>query len=270
MTSRIRKTAQILFLAAILLPDGQPFAAFAQQLPATAPQPIDRPRNGGEATRLSELPSEAPVPVPRNGGSPAAVPKDDAQNKQNNRLPPVATPQAELECRKALRDLGAVFKETSIPAQPNGCSLPFPVEITAFGPQTDVTADVTINCAMALAATDFLRDVIQPSARAVFGAPVKSVAQASGYVCRPRNGASKLSEHAFGNALDIAAFTLTTGEVVAVEPSPPQKHAEFLQRVRSAACGPFKTVLGPGSNADHAYHFHFDLAQRRNGGTWCK
>jgi hypothetical protein len=40
--------------------------------------------------------------------------------------------------------------------------------------------------------------------------------------------------------------------------------------VRKAACGPFKTVLGPGSDADHALHFHFDLAPRRHGGTFCQ
>ncbi|TIQ63130.1 MAG: extensin family protein, partial [Mesorhizobium sp.] len=36
------------------------------------------------------------------------------------------------------------------------------------------------------------------------------------------------------------------------------------------ACGPFKTVLGPGSDADHSLHLHLDLAPRRNGGTFCQ
>ncbi|TIT86210.1 MAG: extensin family protein, partial [Mesorhizobium sp.] len=44
---------------------------------------------------------------------------------------------------------------------------------------------------------------------------------------------------------------------------------KFLNTVRKAACGPFKTVLGPGSDPDHALHFHFDLEPRRNGGTFC-
>lgn len=186
-------------------------------------------------------------------------------------LPPEAVKSsAELACRKALREVGAVFKEAQIPAPSNGCALPFPVELSAFAPKTEVRASVTVNCAMALAASDFVRDVVQPAAKELLGAPVASIAQASGYVCRNRNGTGKLSEHAFGNALDIASFTLSSGEVVSVTPAPPAKHAQFLKRVRDAACGPFKTVLGPGSNADHAFHFHFDLAQRRNGGTYCK
>ena len=181
-----------------------------------------------------------------------------------------AAPQSELACREALRANGARFNEKTISAPASDCSLPFPLEVAAIDPQVDIIADVTINCTMALATSNFLRDVVQPAAKAILGAPVKSITQASGYLCRPRSGTTKLSEHAFGNALDIAAFTLATGEIVAVRPSPPAKHANFLNRVRSAACGPFKTVLGPGSDADHEFHFHFDLAQRRNAGTWCK
>ncbi|RVC58123.1 extensin family protein, partial [Mesorhizobium sp. M00.F.Ca.ET.038.03.1.1] len=35
-------------------------------------------------------------------------------------------------------------------------------------------------------------------------------------------------------------------------------------------CGQFKTGLGPGSDAEHALHFHFDLEPRRNGSTFCQ
>ena len=103
-----------------------------------------------------------------------------------------------------------------------------------------------------------------------FGSPLKSIQQASGYVCRPRNGTAKLSEHAFGNAVDIASFTLTDGTVITVGATRNPKHSQFLSKMRTAACGPFKTVLGPGSDGDHADHFHLDLAMRRNGGTFCQ
>ncbi len=106
--------------------------------------------------------------------------------------------------------------------------------------------------------------------QAEFGQTLKSVSHASAYVCRPRNGTRKLSEHAFGNALDIASFTLSDGTMVAVELRPDEKPAIFLGKLRKAACGPFKTVLGPGSDPDHALHFHLDLAPRRHGGTFCQ
>ncbi|WP_420844838.1 extensin family protein [Jiella avicenniae] len=48
------------------------------------------------------------------------------------------------------------------------------------------------------------------------------------------------------------------------------REGAFLGRVRDAACGPFKTVLGPGTDADHATHFHLDMAARHGGATYCK
>ena len=43
----------------------------------------------------------------------------------------------------------------------------------------------------------------------------------------------------------------------------------FLNTVRADGSDYF-TVLGPGYNADHADHFHFDIMQRKNGYVACK
>jgi hypothetical protein len=123
---------------------------------------------------------------------------------------------------------------------------------------------------MAEAAARFMAATVQPTAKAEFGADLKSINQASAFVCRPRHGTRKLSEHAFGNALDIASFTLTDGKKIEIGPTRPEKDAKFLDAVRKAACGPFKTVLGPGADPDHALHFHLDLEPRRHGGTFCQ
>ena len=99
-----------------------------------------------------------------------------------------------------------------------------------------------------------------------------AVRQVSSFVCRPRNGTDKLSEHAFANALDWGALLLADGnsiEIRAHRRSEPRR-ARLVETIRQAACGPFRTVLGPGSDADHADHFHFDMAQRRNGGSFCQ
>jgi hypothetical protein len=40
--------------------------------------------------------------------------------------------------------------------------------------------------------------------------------------------------------------------------------ARFQRAVRKAACGPFTTVLGPGSDAYHDDHMHFDTKPRRS------
>jgi hypothetical protein len=42
-----------------------------------------------------------------------------------------------------------------------------------------------------------------------------------------------------------------------------------LKSMHKAACGPFGTVLGPGSEGFHEDHFHFDTAQYRSG-PYCK
>ncbi|MBZ8133663.1 extensin family protein [Afifella sp. IM 167] len=53
-------------------------------------------------------------------------------------------------------------------------------------------------------------------------------------------------------------------------PSKAEREALFQKRIREGACRYFTTVLGPGTNAAHATHFHFDLAQRRNGYRICQ
>ena len=58
------------------------------------------------------------------------------------------------------------------------------------------------------------REAMVPAVKAAM--PDKNLTglvQASAYVCRNRNNASngKVSEHAFGNAVDIAAFTFSSG-----------------------------------------------------------
>ncbi len=54
---------------------------------------------------------------------------------------------------------------------------------------------------------------VQPSAMRWFNPPVVEIRQISAYSCRGMNGQidARISEHAFGNALDIASFTLADG-----------------------------------------------------------
>ncbi len=46
--------------------------------------------------------------------------------------------------------------------------------------------------------------------------------------------------------------------------------AQFLGAVRTKACGFFRTVLGPGSNAAHANHLHLDERERSAGHRLCE
>src|SRR5262249_1039992 len=86
--------------------------------------------------------------------------------------------------------------------------------------------------------------------------------------CRGMNGNSRasISEHAFGNALDIASFTLADGRKISVKNGwhgLPEEQG-FLRDVQGAACDQFATVLAPGSNVYHYDHIHVDLMRRRD------
>jgi hypothetical protein len=186
-------------------------------------------------------------------------------------LPAATMPQEETACRDRLRELGVEFEEHKAEHDAEiGCSIPYPVVLRTLGKSIGIGPGPELNCRMAEAAARFAADVVQPAAKAEFGTGLKAISQASAFVCRPRHGTRKLSEHAFGNALDIASFTLSDGRTVEIGPAPAEKDGTFLDTVRKAACGPFKTVLGPGSDPDHSLHFHLDLEPRRHGGTFCQ
>ncbi len=250
-------------------------------LPATAPLPELRegpapaiPPEGAVSPPSDDVPVPQPRPdkepdtqgpsIPPKTGPALPDPRSAAQPDEN-------MPEDELACRRRLKALGVAFEERKAEHDATvGCSIPYPLELKSLGGSIALSPDAEMNCAMAEATARFAAETISPAAEAEFGSPLKSIDQASAYVCRPRHNGRKISEHAFGNALDIASFTLSDGKTVEVGPAPPEKEAKFLDEVRKAACGPFKTVLGPGSDADHTRHFHLDLEPRRHGGTFCQ
>ncbi|MGI9391300.1 MAG: extensin family protein [Boseongicola sp.] len=103
------------------------------------------------------------------------------------------------------------------------------------------------------------------------GGGLRELKVVSHYACRTRNSRSgaKLSEHAKGNAIDIAAFVLRDGSSVTVLDGWHSDDSELLRRLHSSACGTFGTVLGPNADRHHRDHFHFDVASYR-GGAHCR
>jgi hypothetical protein len=115
----------------------------------------------------------------------------------------------------------------------------------------------------------------QPSA--YFGSRVVGITQIASYGCRGRNGNSfgNISEHAFGNALDMAAFQFANGQQIVVVNDwwrgTPRERA-FLQAIFAGACNEFYTVLGPGSDRFHYNHIHVDFLQSNasHGRHYCR
>ena len=152
------------------------------------------------------------------------------------------------------------------------CGMEKPLEVAALGDGTVVVGPTaTIGCPLTTALEQWLAASVQPAAVARLGAPVVAVRQLSSYACRTRNNqvGAELSEHAFGNALDVAAFQLADGRVITVEDhwyGGSEEEKDFLREIHATACQYFKTVLGPGVEY-HGDHFHLDLAHHDSAGT---
>ncbi len=131
----------------------------------------------------------------------------------------------------------------------------------------------TFNCRQAGQVNRWLDGPVQAAAQNYFGERVVAVQVMASYSCRPRNNVrgAKMSEHGFGNAVDVGGFTLESGRTVSVLDNWNGSRDErgFLRQVRADACGPFRTVLGPGSDANHRDHLHLDLQNHRSGGSYC-
>jgi len=145
--------------------------------------------------------------------------------------------------------------------------------VGAFGPVA-VKPAATLACPIVSALDRWLADSVQPAAMRWFGARVVEIKQISAYSCRGMNGNSRahISEHAFGNALDIAGFTLADGRHVSVKDGwkgMPEEQG-FLRDVQAAACQQFTTVLAPGSNVYHYDHIHVDLMRRASQRVICQ
>jgi hypothetical protein len=152
-----------------------------------------------------------------------------------------------------------------------GCGVRNPVKLTEVD-GVKMTREVSIDCGTAKAFYKWVREGAKPAVGKKGGGLAK-VQVIGGYACRNRNSSKngRLSEHAKGNALDIAGFVLEDGTTLSVlRDWRSRSKGKTLKRMHKKACGPFKTVLGPNANRFHQDHFHFDVAKHRGGGTYCK
>jgi hypothetical protein len=137
-----------------------------------------------------------------------------------------------------------------------------------------VTPPATLACPMVSALDRWVSEGVQPAALHWFGTQVTEIRQIGSYSCREMvgSGTSSMSEHAFGDALDIAGFTLVDGRKITVKDGwhgTPEEQG-FLHDVQLYACQTFTTVLAPGYNVYHYDHIHVDLMRRRPGYRPCR
>ncbi len=162
-------------------------------------------------------------------------------------------------CVVDLNYAGAAFDRQPDTATPRGCGVATAVSLMAM--PTLLNRPVLVDCGLASALASWDRRVIQPAAQATFGQGVAQVHHYGGYVCRERRSGGRLSEHAYGRAIDIAAFELEDGTVISVHRhwSAGDRRESFLRSVAAGACPYFSVVLSPNSDADHTNHLHLDV-----------
>jgi hypothetical protein len=214
--------------------------------PGIAPQEddVDLPPEGMPASRDGGYRAAPSYPPRERYTAPSSTPYP-----QPSYSPPPATPAAPR--------LG--------PSQGNS--------VSAFG-QVSMKPAATLACPIVSALDRWVTESVQPAAMRWFGVRVVEIKQISAYSCRGMNGNrhAHISEHAFGNALDIAAFTLADGRRITVKGGwrgMPEEQG-FLRDVQAAACQQFNTVLAPGSNSHHEDHIHVDLMRRPSRRTICQ
>src|SRR5262249_60076300 len=153
---------------------------------------------------------------------------------------------------------GAAPRPSARDPPPPGPLGPARIPARAWFTPVAVSPPATLACPMVSELERWIAGSVQPAAMRWFGSPVVEIRQISAYSCRGMNGnpSASISEHAFGNALDIAAFTLADGRKITVKNGwrgLPEEQG-FLRDVQAAACDQFSTVLAPGSNVYHYDH----------------
>ena len=271
--------------AALLLALALSLPAAAQETAPPLPSPAatagaDRPapRPGGD----DPLDSQA-APAPAGSLIPPdayAEPVEPFRKVLSPLVPKVAR-ESDFDhaaCLYGLTLLGVDHVEVAPVVDPDErqCGISRPVEVRAIQPGVVLEGDAVMRCETARALALWTREMVIPAAQRMPGSPrLTSVAMGTSYFCRGVVGdgpKARLSEHALGNALDIAGFGLGNGARLDIAPVADRGGLDtaFQNTVQSGACLYFTTVLGPGSNAAHDDHLHLDIKPREGGLRLCQ
>ncbi|MDQ0137008.1 hypothetical protein J2T08_004947 [Neorhizobium galegae] len=271
------------------------------QSPPPSPPVVEQPGTASEPAHQADVPKPLPKPgttaadvqradkldQPAAPGQDAAMPDEAKSNEtkpgeQKAEAPPPPPPPPlvkedpeELKaCLAELTSLGAKYEPTDPIDEGGGCGIESPIDVAEVLPGVSL-GGATMRCKTALSMAHWLKDTVQPALNiAMPGRRITGLVPGSTYACRLRNSAStgKISEHARGNAFDVAAFKLDNGEKMTMKPrdEDPTMEGAFQRTATAGACLHFTTVLSPGSDAAHQNHLHLDVLERKDGYRYCR
>ncbi|MEO0342587.1 MAG: extensin family protein [Pseudomonadota bacterium] len=182
------------------------------------------------------------------------------------------------------------WKLDEIAQQPALCSVLLEVAATGYEEREDFTQSeacgisqrvflssirkttigpIETQCHIALRIALWERHVVQPMAEAIYSEPVEEILTQGSYNCRTvrteGGSATRMSEHATANAIDVRGFKLSSGREITLIDDWNGFDADrgFLRELRDGGCKVFNTTIGPDYNQLHADHFHLDAGPFR-------
>lgn len=245
----------------------------------TVKDKAESPKPGDKATpENTPIPEEKPAtedkPVPEE--KPVSEEKVTPEKPEPKPVVEREDPAAYAACLVDLKASGAVFTEDTTIDDGDGCGIDKPLTVTSVGKGITLEPKGQMRCETALRLGEWAEKSINPVAQTAFGEKAKlvKIGQASTYVCRLRNNAEtgEISEHARGNAVDIATLTFEGATAVEMQPrlEDSTMTGAFQRAITAAACLYFSTVLSPGSDAAHETHLHLDVLKRKNDYRFCR
>jgi hypothetical protein len=215
----------------------------------------------------------SPTPEPRIWGRADLDPANDHV---------VAPPDEVPDCHARLTALGIKFRPAHLPLKqvvrdiPTcGCHDAVTVSETPQGMKLVPAAVLTCQMALSLASLEI---AIQELAERHLMQKVRTLHQGGTYSCRKMARFDLVSEHSYGNAIDVFAFTLENGQKVSVKSDFGRLDAatetlpataKFLRDLSSAVYDRdlMSVSLSPYWDSLHHDHFHFDMARYRVDGS---
>lgn len=170
-----------------------PTPSIAPSVPANAPE-LGKPVPGASGAK-------EPPPPPPPGWSDAEV------------------IEALRRCVSELAPTGALV-QTLEPIRNGQCGTPAPVRLRGFMLPIDVEVSppAVVNCRIVTKLHDWIRESLQPAAEQDLKSRITRIVTVSSYDCRNRIGSTntRISEHAYANAIDISAVVTADGRTIDV------------------------------------------------------
>jgi hypothetical protein len=260
------------------------FFSLGADLPDVVPIPEPRPDRSAPADQAQEPVKKPEKVTPKENET---KPTDDHGKVEDEQVkpeekvetyvpPPIETedPAKFQACLTALKQAGVVYREVPRVDDGNGCGIDRPIVVSSVASGIMLRPEGEIRCEEALALSKWTSEIVIPMLKtAKPDETLIGLNQASAYVCRKRDSAEtgKISEHAHGNAIDIAGLSFKSGHSFSIQPRMHDSTLDgaFQRAITSAACLYFTTVLDPSSDKAHETHLHLDVIARRAGFRYC-